>query len=158
MILYRIAREKYARDLSGYGGLLSSARWHDHVQVIYTSLNSSTCILEKLVHLEPIEIHHDLMMVTLTVPDETLMEVLAAKQLPPGWNTYPAPPVLKRIGNAWLKSGTSAFLNVPSAIDMLAQNVLINPRHADSGSIVIEDVAPFTYDTRLLIRGKKLTN
>jgi RES domain-containing protein len=99
MILYRIVRNKYANDLSGRGGLLSAARWHDHLPVIYTSVNSSTCILEKLVHMNPDEIHNDLEIITLNIPDSLESEVLLAEQLPKNWNKYPAPEVLKRIGN-----------------------------------------------------------
>ncbi|MBK0379294.1 RES family NAD+ phosphorylase [Mucilaginibacter segetis] len=149
MKLYRIAREKYCRDLSGYGGQLSAARWHDHLPVIYTSLQSSTCILEKLVHLRPEEIHHDLIITVLDAPDDLDMAQLVLRDLPLNWRSYPAPPVLQRIGNAWLRGKSSALLFVPSVIDPLAQNVLINPLHPDSARITIADVQPFRYDERL---------
>jgi RES domain-containing protein len=149
MILYRIARERYASDLSGRGGQLSSARWHDHLPVIYTSVNSSTCILEKLVHLLPDEIHHDLVISSLIIPESFQSEILHIEQLPAGWKTYPAPEVLKRIGNAWLISKSSALLFVPSVIDPLAQNVLINPLHPDAATINIGMAEPFTFDDRL---------
>src|ERR1035437_6061990 len=101
MTIYRITRERYARDLSGKGGQLSSARWHDHLPVIYTSVNSSTCILEKLVHLALDEIHNDLVISSLIVPEIIESEILLAEQLPKDWKLYPAPDALKRIGNAW---------------------------------------------------------
>jgi RES domain-containing protein len=150
MILYRIAREKYARDLSGNGGMISSARWHNHMPVIYTSVNSSTCILEKLVHLLPEEIHHDLMMVSLEAPDELSSEKLEAAQLPVDWNNYPGPPLLQRIGNAWLQGRSAALLYVPSAIDPMASNILLNPLHPDISKILVKAVIPFRYDERLL--------
>lgn len=150
MILYRIAREKYARDLSGNGGLLSSGRWHNRVPVIYASLNSSTCILEKLVHLVPGEIHHDLMMISLEAPENMSSEKLEVEQLPPDWKNYPGPPLLQRIGNAWLQGRSAALLYVPSAIDPMADNVLLNPLHKDSGRITIKDIIPFRYDERFL--------
>src|SRR5476651_1942741 len=113
MILYRIAREKHARDLSGNGGLISSARWHDHMPVIYASFTSSTCILETLVHVRPEEIHHDLHMIVIEAADQISSEVLNASQLPPNWREIPGPPLLRQIGNAWLKAKTSALLIVP---------------------------------------------
>lgn len=152
MILYRITREKYAQDLSGRGGLLSAARWHDHVPVIYSSVNSSTAILEVLVHLQPEEIHNDLMIMSIIVPDETNSEELEISQLPVGWNSYPAPAVLKRIGNAWLASKSALLLYIPSVIDPLAKNVLINPLHPDAASLKIGEVQPFTFDKRLIKR------
>ncbi|MGF7075370.1 RES family NAD+ phosphorylase [Mucilaginibacter sp. 3215] len=150
MILYRITREKYAHDLSGRGGLLSSARWHDHIPVIYTSFNSSTAILEVLVHLQPEEIRNDLVVMSIIVPDTTLSEELDIAQLPAGWNSYPAPAMLKRIGNAWLTSKSAALLYIPSVIDPLAKNVLINPMHPDAVLLKIDEVRPFTFDKRLI--------
>jgi RES domain-containing protein len=151
MILYRITRLKYARDLSGQGGLLSSARWHDHLPVIYASVNSATCILEKLVHLSPEEIHHDLAMSILTVDESLSSEQISIEQLPRTWKRYPGPDVLKRIGNAWLITKSSPLLFVPSVIDPHSQNVLINPLHPDAGRITVDSVEPFSYDERLMV-------
>ncbi len=149
-MLYRITREQYAHDLTGRGGLLSSARWHDHLPIIYTSLTSSTTILEKLVHLQYDEIHHDLVLIKIEVSDLASSQVIEVTQLTVDWNTYPAPNVLKRIGNAWLQSNSSLLLYVPSVVDPLAQNVLINPLHQDINSAKVIEVNPFTFDNRLL--------
>ncbi len=150
MILYRISRQLYTNDLSGKGGLLSAARWHDHLPIIYTSLASSTTILEKLVHLRQDEIHHDLVMIQMEVKDTASIQIIEVSQLLAEWNTYPAPDVLKKIGNAWLLSKSSLLLYVPSVIDSFAQNVLINPLHPEINSLKIRSVKPFTFDTRLL--------
>ncbi|WP_186292760.1 RES family NAD+ phosphorylase [Mucilaginibacter corticis] len=152
MKLYRIAREKYASDLSGQGGLFSAARWHDRLPVIYTSLNSSTCILEKLVHLRPEEIHHDLVLTILEAPDTVSQEALDATQLPADWATYPAPAFLQLIGNTWLRNRSALLLFVPSVIDPLAQNVLINPLHPEAGGVQVIHQQPFYYDERLFKR------
>jgi RES domain-containing protein len=148
MILYRITRQIHAVDLSGAGGLVSSARWHDHLPIIYTSVNSSTCILEKLVNMNPDEIHHDMVFSIIEVDESLGSEVITADQLPGNWKTYPAPDVLKRVGNAWLKGKTSAMLFVPSVIDPFAQNVLINPLHSGVSNIKVKNITPFTFDGR----------
>lgn len=150
MILYRIARERYAADFSGKGGLISSARWHDHLPVIYTSLSSSTAILEKLVHLQLSEIHHDLKMVRLEISTDVSMERLTIDQLPDNWRSYPGPEFLKRIGNAWLTAKNALLLHVPSVIDPMAENVLINPLHSEISNLKIMDMEQFTFDSRLL--------
>ena len=150
MIFYRITREKYASDLSGKGGLLSSARWHKHIPVIYASVNSSTCILEKLVHLNTGEIHNDLVTISIIVPDDAASERIDIAQLPVNWRKYPAPSILQRIGNAWLKSKGALLLYIPSVIDPLAKNVLINPLHPEAAQIQIGDVQPFRFDMRLV--------
>ena len=150
MILYRIAREKYANDLSGKGGVISSARWHDHAPIVYTSVNSSTAILEKLVYMPASYIHHDLMITSIVVPDQSSSEEIEIAQLPKDWNKYPGPITLKRIGNAWLSGLSSLLLFVPSVIDPLAKNVLINPLHPDADRIKIQNTQPFTFDNRLI--------
>ena len=61
-------------------------------------------------------------------------------------------PVLKRIGNAWLASKSALLLYIPSVIDPLAKNVLINPLHLDAASLKIGEVQPFTFDKRLIKR------
>jgi RES domain-containing protein len=155
MILYRITREKYAHDLSGRGRLLSSARWHNHLPVIYTSVNSATCILEKLVHLLPEEIHHDLTMSILNIGESLSSEKIGIEQLPSTWKRYPAPDILQRIGNAWLIAKSSPLLFVPSVVDPYSQNVLINPLHPDAAQITVGKVEPFTYDERLMANWRK---
>ena len=149
MNFYRIAREKYARDLSGRGGLLNAARWHSHVPVIYTSTQSSTSILEKLVHLQFAEVHHDLQLIEMDVPDSVSSFVVDPLDLPDNWKTYPAPRTLARIGNAWLSAKSSLLLYVPSVVDPLAQNVLLNPLHEEARELKLVSVIPFTYDERL---------
>jgi len=153
MILYRITREKHAHDLSGKGGILSSARWHDHIPVVYSSVNSSTAILEVLVHLQPEEIHNDLVIMSIFVPGTASSEELDIAELPVGWDSYPAPVILKRIGNTWLTSKSALLLYIPSVIDPLAKNVLINPMHPDASMLKIDDVQPFTFDKRLIKKG-----
>jgi RES domain-containing protein len=149
MKLYRIAREKYAQDLSGRGGLLTAARWHDHLPVLYTSVQSSTCILEKLVHLQAGEIHHDLQMIEMNVPDSVTQLVVDPDDLPVNWQTYPAPRTLAKIGNAWLTARSSLLLYVPSVVDPFSQNVLINALHEEVRELKIASITPFRFDERL---------
>lgn len=135
MKLFRIAREKYALDLSGRSGLLSTARWHDRLPVLYSSIQSSTCILEKLVHLETGEIHHDLLMIEMSVSDTASQLTVDPTDLPQNWNVYPAPRILAKIGNAWLTAKSSLLLYVPSVVDPFTQNVLINPLHDEASQL-----------------------
>ena len=149
MKLYRIARKRYADDLSGRGGLLTTARWHDRLPVLYTSMQSSTCILEKLVQLRPGEIHHDLQMIELSIPDSVTHLIVDPKDLLLNWNTYPAPTMLAAIGNAWLSTNKSLLLYVPSVIDPFSQNILINPLHSEMARVKVESMTPFDFDVRL---------
>jgi RES domain-containing protein len=150
MTFYLITREIFSHDFSGNGGLKSFARWHDHLPVIYASVNSSTAILETLVHLHPDEIHNDLVIMAINAPDTLLSDELEIEQLPKDWNIYPGPVVLQKIGNAWLRSKSSLILYIPSAVDSFSKNILINPQHPDAINFTINNVKPFAFDNRLL--------
>ena len=60
------------------------------------------------------------------------------------------PPELALVGDAWLKDGTSAVLEVPNAIIPDESNYLLNPRHAGFATITIGRPQPFEFDLRLL--------
>ncbi len=149
MKLYRIVREQFANDLSGRGGLISFARWHYYMPVVYTSLQTSTCILEQLVHIEAGEIHHDLTMVEMSLPDHASYRSVDPDDLPENWKSYPSPPELCRIGNTWLTGRTSLLLYVPGVVDPFSRNVLINPLHEEAAGIRIESITRFVFDRRL---------
>ena len=52
MIVYRLSREKYARDLSGEGARKAGGRWNSRgIPLVYTSQSISLCALEVAVHL-----------------------------------------------------------------------------------------------------------
>ena len=54
------------------------------------------------------------------------------------------------IGDEWVRSGTSAVLEVPSAVIETESNYLLNPRHGDSRAIRVMGQQPFELDPRLL--------
>jgi len=71
-------------------------------------------------------------------------------RLPENWRSYPAPPSLQMIGDEWLKSASSAVLEVPNAIIVTESPYLLNPRHADFASTRISEPRRFEFDLRLL--------
>ena len=52
----------------------------------------------------------------------------------------------------WLREGDTSLLVVRSVLVPETHNVLINPRHADSGRIKRIAVMPYPLDSRLLVR------
>jgi RES domain-containing protein len=82
--------------------------------------------------------------------DEALVLRLDRQRLPKDWRSSPALPELTLVGDAWLKDGTSAVLEVPNAIIPAESNYLLNPRHADFAAITIGRPQPFEFDLRLL--------
>ena len=51
-----------------------------------------------------------------------------------------------KVGSDWLKSGSSALLQVPSVIVPEEHATLINPAHADAAGISAKVVRRFEYD------------
>ncbi|MEQ9824601.1 MAG: RES family NAD+ phosphorylase [Puniceicoccaceae bacterium] len=59
-------------------------------------------------------------------------------------------PETQRIGDAWLKSGRSLVLAVPSALIPEEPIFLLNPRHPEFDRLPISPVESFALDPRLL--------
>lgn len=78
------------------------------------------------------------------------MEWLDPGGLESDWFGPMVHPETQRIGDAWLKSGRSLVLAVPSALIPEEPNFLLNPRHPDFDLLQIGPVEPFALDPRLL--------
>lgn len=103
----------------------------------YLAEHQALAVLEVRVHLDlPLElIPRDYVLLRAAVP--------AAESIA----TMPDDP--RGAGDAWLRSGASAVLRVPSVLVPGAWNLLLNPRHADAAQARIEATAPFVFDPRL---------
>lgn len=66
----------------------------------------------------------------------------------PGWD-HPDATASKACGAAWLRSGRSLLLFVPSVVARVASNILINPNHAEFGMTACSLHLPVWWDARL---------
>lgn len=113
--------------------------------MIYTSSSLALCLAESLVHITgPFPL--DYVSVRIAIAADQL-GTIEDSQLDQGWQSRRAE--TRRIGDSWAARGESLALEVPSAVLPESTNVLINPRHADIGTIRIEEVTPFRFDPRL---------
>lgn len=150
MDVFRIGREKYIRDLSGEGARLYGGRWNRRgIPLLYTSQHRSLAALEVLVHTTIHEIPHDLMLLTLSVPDDLEMQSSHAENLTASWRDYPAPQFLVDMGLEWAELNKSALFRVPSVVIPQEWNILINPLHEELKRVEIADIQPFSFDGRL---------
>jgi RES domain-containing protein len=150
--IWRITRKRHAPTgsaaFSGTGGLSSDGRWHSQGKLIaYAASSESLAKLEALVHSRPV-LSVALVIVEATVPDELVAKLAAG--LPPGWSSVPDSGAARPIGDAWLRSGSSLALEVPSIHSSAEKNVLINPSHPEFSQLQICVPAPFFFDPRLL--------
>jgi RES domain-containing protein len=151
MQIWRITKEEYVKAaFSGIGAEKVAGRWnHPGYKIVYTSATLSLASLETFVHVEPNIIPDDLHGVTATLPDNVTIEDYPIANLPVDWQAYPGPTSLKDFGTQWLQEKRSLILRVPSAINPVEKNLLINPLHPEISTISNIVSQPFKFDPRM---------
>lgn len=149
MLVYRLAKEKYIRDLSGTGARLYGGRWNRKgTPVLYTSEHCSLAVLELLVHTPHTLLPDEISLLKLTIPNELSVITWETEKLPAKWRQYPGPDSLAIMGSEWAKSQKSFALKVPSVLVPDDWNILLNPNHPDFEKINIKSVSAFELDSR----------
>ena len=150
MEVFRLARYARRFDLSGYGAYLYGGRWNlPGLALLYTAEQRAIALLETLVHLPVEDLPNDMYLMTLEVPDDVSREVLAPADLPADWQRLSMPQPTATIGHAWLQSGRSLALQVPSVVVPQERNLLLNPAHPEFIRVRLLDAQPFHFDERL---------
>jgi len=150
MILYRIVKCNYARDLSGTGARLYGGRWNSEGKpAVYLASSGSLAVLEVLVHLPPLMIPDDFCLVEIEVPDNSISQI-AIEGLPENWKDISPPVALKEIGDDFLKKQTFLLLKMPSSIVPMEYNYLLNPLYPGIKKVKIVKSEPFDFDSRLV--------
>lgn len=147
MRLWRISN--YA-DLTGAGGLISSARWHSRgAKIVYLADHPASALLERLVHLEidTDDVPSAYQLLAIEAPDHLAVETVNADGLPSDWRSSDA--ATRSVGDAWLHAKRTPLLRVPSAITPQTFNWLLNPEHPDASSVKIAEVIKAPFDRRL---------
>jgi RES domain-containing protein len=150
MLLHRIALAQYsataADAFNGRGGLLGKGRWHSLGRpIVYAAEHLSLSLAENLVHLQRSNHIAPFNRWEIEVPGPL---IASAPSLPAGWTkNYP---LTQTLGDAWLASGSSVGLLVPSAIVPEEFNCLLNPVHPQFRLDLIKaGPITFMFDPRL---------
>jgi len=150
MVLCRIARTKYAKDLSGEGARLAGGRWnYKGTPLIYAAESRSLACLEALVHMSQAEFLIKRKIVLVEIPKTIAPQIIDKSGLPRNWRQYPPSFKLADIGTQWAASMKSLLLQVPSAVVPDEFNMLINPAHPDMKHVKITKIEDFQFDKRL---------
>ncbi|KAA1248178.1 RES family NAD+ phosphorylase [Aquimarina sp. RZ0] len=150
MLVYRIAKQKYIKDLTGIGAKTVGGRWNPKgVAVLYTSTSAALSVLEVLAHLPVAYFPDDMSVATIEIPDE-LVSSIDIKELPRDWDKIPPSTGIQHFAMNWISENISVGLKVPSIIVPKEQNLLINPLHPDFDLVKLIEIGPFSFDTRLL--------
>lgn len=142
MKVWRLARDRSAPDvetiLNGEGALRRGGRWSPAgIRAVYCSETSSLAVLEILVGLPFGMDHSAYRIVDLTVPDDSIAHL----------DVEPAVPDSQSLGAAAL--GRHLAIAVPSVVNPLERNVVINPLHPRFDRVVPGVLRRFRLDPRL---------
>ena len=147
MIVYRIAREQYAEDLSGTGARLHGGRWNSKgIALLYTAENRALAAMELAVRIDLNDLPMDLMLVTIKLPERSVPEEVPLFQ---GWDQHPPGIKTQLYGSTFVSRCEGLSMRAPSVVVRGEYNVLINPAHQDFGGVIIENIEPFFFDERL---------
>ena len=103
-------------------------------------------MMELLVHVGRDNVPASSMLLSIDIPDG---QIAVPDRLPAQWDGLPYRASVQKTGDRWVAKGSSLALRVPSAVVPGEFNVLVNPLHADFGSIAITGQEPLEWDTRL---------
>lgn len=148
---WRITKAKHSPTAFSGGGAKSyGGRWNSPgTAIVYTAGSTSLAILEMLVHLQAQELMQSYVSVEVSF-DESLVKRIDATALPKTWRRSPAPAAVRQVGDEWVAEGSSAVLQLPSAIVPTEWIYLLNPSHSDFAKITIGPKQKITFDPRLV--------
>jgi RES domain-containing protein len=150
---FRIAKNRYLRDLSGTGAMLYGGRWNQkNIPIIYVAENRALATVEYLVHIPLSIIPKNLSIACFEIPDDIIPEEVSIAMLPKNWRDYPAPVKLADLGSEWALAKRSLLLRVPSVVVADQFNLLINPNHPEITRVTISRIEKYTFNKRLLRR------
>jgi RES domain-containing protein len=149
MIVYRLSKQTFINDLSGYGAEKTGGRWNSKgIPVLYTAASRALAVVEVAVHVPFGIMPINYFLAVIEIPDKDIFKV-DLKTLSPDWHKYPFIRDTQIIGNNFIRSNEHLVLQVPSATVPGDFNYLVNPRHADFKKVKVKSIDPFVFDVRL---------
>lgn len=113
---------------------------------VYASLTAAGAVLEYLAHADGAAAAQSLLLATAELPaGTTLAECNEAST----WRELPYRAEVQQVGGAWLGSGRSLALRVPSALVDGEVNVLLDPAHPGYAVLQVQALVPLRIDPRL---------
>ena len=152
---WRIAEEQWAATaFSGIGAARYPGRWNPlGLRMVYASESMALAGLEVVAHLGSSTIARVFVAIEAELPD-AVAERVRIDTLPRDWHSNLA--VSREFGAAWIASGSSVVLLVPSVLPgsgaSAGSNVLINPAHPGVEQLAVVSTERFFLDRRLLFR------
>ncbi len=152
---WRLVKSRYASTaFDGEGARRQGGRWNSEgTRVVYTASTLSLAALELLVHADVEDMPADMVAIPVDIPKSVRVETVELPALPRRWRRFDPPPrECRDLGDAWVASGRTVALAVPSVVVPMERNYLLNPAHRDFAKLAIGKPERFAFDTRLLSR------
>ncbi len=152
MIVYRISKASYGKDLSGNGARLYGGRWNSEGNLaLYTAENRSLALVETLVH-TPIRFlkRTEYLLIEIEINTPESIKKLELKDMPHQWDAYIPAPITRTIGDAFLNNQQHLLLRVPSVLMPEEYNYVFNPLHPAMKVVKIVSERLLTFNDRLL--------
>lgn len=150
MKAWRLVRSEYAEEaFTGEGARRAGGRFSaPGTSVVYSGESLSLALLEVLVHLPSSRILYQYVAFLISF-SSSAVEHVDEEDLPGNWRTNPIPRENHRIGEEWIRRGSSPVLQVPSAVVPRERNFLLNPRHSAFDELEIEGPLDPEIDPRI---------
>ena len=148
---WRICQSRHVLTaMSGEGARLYPGRWnHKGIPMVYTADSVALAVLEILVNLDdPALLSREYTHFSILF-HKNLCKQLEPEDLPVDWAADPCPRSTRNIGSAWIESGESVILRVPSAVVHVEYNFIINPLHPDFRKLKSGEPKGLRFDERL---------
>lgn len=147
MVIFRITLAIHAGNLHAPG---LAGRWNpEGTFVIYASSSRSLACLENIVHRSSAQLGLRFRCMIIGFPDALPVETADIRAIGNNWFDQKSFRACQAVGDAWLRSGRTCILRVPSAVIRAEDNYVINAKHPDFSQIRITGTEEFLFDSRL---------
>jgi len=144
--LWRLTNPDFLPGLDGEGARILGGTWNNPgLPMVYLSSSLALSALEVLVNLAPHQRKRGEMPSYIAIA----LDIDPVNIADPGYPPRQEVPESQALGDAWLRSGSSLGLLVPSRVIPLERNVLLNPRHPAMAEVRVAVSEPFVFDDRL---------
>jgi len=134
---------------TGEGAKLFGGRFNSEgIPLVYTSGNLSLAMLEIMVQSNGRDYFKHCVIFYAEI-SENLITIPVLNDLPKEWNQIPYGKQSQQFGDAWIKTGSSLVMRVPSVVVPVEYNFLMNPMHPEFSEININETENVSFDTRL---------
>jgi len=145
----------FGRPATAFGGETGSKiahRWNHpspDIRVVYCSDSLALACLECIVHIRPLpRTFPASVFYTVDVPDD-MLEIAGWDELPAGWDSEVPGNESRDFGMAFLRGRRAVGLIVPTVIQPLGRNLLLNPLHPSFSLAWVRGPSPYDFDRRL---------